>query len=147
MRSSPIAVLDADTAVVNICRSIAGQKFWRGGVRAVFALTSHPCWHMMMAYDSSQTPPSRLTDATIDAVRAALRAYLSNSESSAVLQGALLSMASEARAKSMLPEQLLVVLKDLWNGLPEVRATSDTQEQTRLMQRVVTMCIKEYYSA
>ena len=102
---------------------------------------------MMMAYDSSQTPPSRLTDATIDAVRAALRAYLSNSESAAVLQGALLSMASEARAKSMLPEQLLVVLKDVWNGLPEVRATSDTQEQTRLMQRVVTMCIKEYYSA
>jgi hypothetical protein len=47
----------------------------------------------------------------------------------------------------MLPEQLLVVLKGVWNGLPEVRTMSDSSQQMRLMQRVVTMCIKEYYSA
>jgi hypothetical protein len=101
---------------------------------------------MMMAYDSSQTPPSRLAEDTIDAVRAALREYL-DTGSSSVLQVSLLRMSSEAREKAMLPEQVLIVLKDVWNGLPEVRAMTDTSEQIRLLQRVVTMCIKEYYSA
>ena len=42
---------------------------------------------------------------------------------------------------------LLVLLKDVWGGLPEVRSMSDSREQIRLLQRVVTMCIKEYYGA
>jgi hypothetical protein len=54
-------------------------------------------------------------------------------------------MAGEARSKSMLPEQLLVVLKDIWYALPAVRAIDDAGAQIRLLQRVVTMCIKEYY--
>ena len=45
-----------------------------------------------------------------------------------------------------MPEQLLIVLKDIWSGLPEVRSMSDARAQTSLLQRVVTMCIKEYYS-
>jgi hypothetical protein len=56
-------------------------------------------------------------------------------------------MAGEARARSILPEQLLVVLKDVWSSLPEVRSTHESREQISLLQRVVTMCIKEYYSA
>jgi hypothetical protein len=102
---------------------------------------------MMMAYDSSQTPPSRLDDDTVAAVRAALRAYLSDTSDPRALQSALQTMSAEAHRKTVLPEHLLVVLKDLWNGLPEVRAMSDTTGQIRLLQRVVTMCIKEYYSA
>jgi hypothetical protein len=102
---------------------------------------------MMMASDSSQPPPSRLDDETVAAVRAALRAYLSDGGQPAQLRNVLLRMSSEARAKGMLPEHLLVALKDVWNGLPEVRAMSDPGEQIRLLQRVVTMCIKEYYSA
>jgi hypothetical protein len=101
---------------------------------------------MMMAYDSSQTPSSRLAEDTIDAVRAALRQYLATGSSS-VLQASLLRMASEAREKAILPEHVLIVLKDVWNALPEVRAMTDTGEQIRLLQRVVTMCISEYYSA
>ena len=45
----------------------------------------------------------------------------------------------------MLPEQLLGVLKSMWHSLPSVRAISDSSDQVRLLQRVVTMCIKEYY--
>ena len=56
-------------------------------------------------------------------------------------------MSAEARERAILPEQLLVVLKDVWGTLPEVRAMTDAGEQVRLLQRVVTMCIKEYYSA
>jgi hypothetical protein len=101
---------------------------------------------MMMAHDSSHTPPSRLDDETVAAVRDALRAYLANGADPAMLHGALLRMSAEARERSMLPEQLLVVLKDAWGTLPEVRAMTDAAQQVRLLQRVVTMCIKEYYS-
>ena len=100
---------------------------------------------MMMAADSSHTPPSRLDDETMSMVRGALRAYLADASDPTELRAALLRMSAEARARSMLPEQLLVLLKDTWNALPEVRGTSDAVEQIRLLQRVVTMCIKEYY--
>jgi hypothetical protein len=99
----------------------------------------------MIANGSSQTPPSRLDDATIDAVREALREYLATASSSA-LQAALLRMASEAREKAMFPENVLVALKDTWSRLPEVRALTDPIEQSRMLHRVVTMCIQEYYS-
>ena len=102
---------------------------------------------MMMAFDSSQTPPSRLDDETVERVRDALRAYLADTSGAALLRDALARMAADARGKAMLPEQLLVVLKEIWGDLAEVRAMSDVGAQVRLQQRVVTMCIKEYYSA
>src|SRR3954471_15740483 len=100
---------------------------------------------MMVAHDSSSTPPSRLADETVAALRDALRRYLSNGLTPSPLQAALLVVAREARERDVLPEQLLVVLKNAWNELPEVRAMTDAGEQVRLLQRVVTMCIKEYY--
>lgn len=101
----------------------------------------------MMAHDSSNPPSSRLDDETVSAVRLALRAYLSDSADPTRLQAALLMLANESRARGILPEQLLIVLKDVWNTLPEVRSMTDTREQIKMLQRVVTMCIKEYYSA
>jgi hypothetical protein len=102
---------------------------------------------MMMAPDSSHTPASRLDADTVNAVRDALRAYLSDSSEPAAMQRALLRMSLEARQRAILPEQLLVVLKDIWASLPEVHSLIDIGAQTLLLQRVVTMCIKEYYSA
>ena len=102
---------------------------------------------MMMAHDSSGTPVSRLDDETVAAVRVALRAYLHNSSDANALQASLLLMASEARSRTILPEQLLITLKDVWNTLPEVRSMTDSREQIAMLQRVVTMCIKEYYGA
>jgi len=100
---------------------------------------------MMMAHDSS-SPSSRLDDESLNAVRLALRAYLRDAENSRALQSALVLAAAEARTRNILPENLLVTLKELWSTLPEVRAISDTGEQVRLLQRVVTMCIREYYN-
>ena len=100
----------------------------------------------MMAHDSGQPPSGRMDDASLDAVRLALRAYLHDGDASA-LQASLLLVSTEARARNVLPEQLLVALKELWNSLPEVRAMTDVDQQVRLLQRIVTMCIHEYYSA
>ena len=100
---------------------------------------------MMMAHDSSPTPPGGLAEETTDAVRAALVHYLRAPSSPNELRDALNSMAEEARKKAILPEQLLVTLKQLWSSLPEVRSVGDVDQQTRMLQRVVTMCIREYY--
>jgi len=101
---------------------------------------------MMMAHDSS-SPSSRLDDESLSTVRLALRGYLQDSRDPSALQASLLLVATEARARDIRPEQLLVVLKETWASLPEVRAMNDAGEQVRLLQRVVTMCIKEYYNA
>jgi len=102
---------------------------------------------MMMAFDSGHPPSSRLDEATVAAVRDALRLYLADNSDGSALQRALLRMSGEAREKALQAEQLLVVLKETWSALPEVRAMTDAQEHSRLLQRVVTMCIKEYYNA
>jgi hypothetical protein len=101
---------------------------------------------MMMAHDPS-TSSSRLDDESLNSVRLALRGYLKDSQDPSALQASLLLVATEARARNILPEQLLVILKETWSSLPEVRAMSDAGEQVRLLQRVVTMCIREYYNA
>ncbi len=100
---------------------------------------------MMMAHDSS---PGRnaLTEETIDDVREALAGYVQSPAAGEGLGLALRDMAAEARDRSMLPEQLLVVLKDIWYSLPTVRGMKEPADQVRLLQRVVTMCIKEYYA-
>lgn len=110
------------------------------------SLSLLPLRRMMMAFDSSQPPSSRLDDSTVSAVRDALRLYLADSSDPRALQQALVRMSAEARDKHMHAEQLLVHLKDIWSALPEVRSMTDTTEQVRLLQRVVTMCIKEYYA-
>ena len=100
---------------------------------------------MMMAHDSSPGPVA-LAEETISAVRSALVAYVDAPSRGDRLREALHLMAAEARSKSIPPEQLLVVLKDIWYSLPGVRGMNEPAEQVRLLQRVVTMCIKEYYA-
>jgi hypothetical protein len=103
---------------------------------------------MMMAHDSSPPPSRSLAEETVERARQALAKYLSDSEGPAAaqeLRDVLHAMASEARDRQILPEQLLVVLKDVWYSLPAVRAIEDSGAQIRMLQRVVTMCIKEYY--
>jgi hypothetical protein len=101
---------------------------------------------MMMAHDSSPPPARGLAEETVERVRLALSDYLASPEAGAQsLRDALDLMSGEAREKQMLPEQLLVALKDIWYALPAVRSIEDSAAQIRLLQRVVTMCIKEYY--
>ena len=100
---------------------------------------------MMMAHDSG--PGSNdLTEETIEAVRSALVQYAGNTTPVESLGSALRIMAAEARNNSMQPERLLIVLKDIWYSLPAVQNMSEPRDQVRLLQSVVTMCIKEYYA-
>ena len=78
-------------------------------------------------------------------VQLALRNFAESPDDGEALRGALRLVAAEARDKSIFPEQLLTTLKDMWHDLPSVRSASGP-DHARLLQQVVTICIKEYYS-
>ena len=98
-----------------------------------------------MAHDSGSGPAALATE-TIEAVRSALEQYVDSPVQGNGLQTVLRNLTKEAHDKSVPPEQLLVVLKDVWFSLPSVRGMNDTGDQVQLLQRIVTMCIKEYYA-
>ena len=99
----------------------------------------------MMAADV--TPPSpALSDAALQSLRQSLVDYLADSSSPDELRSALARVASEARERAIMPERLLVTLKEQWYALPDVQRASDAVAQSRLLQRIVTMCIREYFT-
>jgi len=98
----------------------------------------------MMAHDS--TPGRAMPSAeALDALRSALEDYLTSGGEAASLQPALRRIAQEARQKKIHAEQLLIVLKDVWFALPQIARTPNDR-QNELLQRLVTFCIREYYS-
>jgi hypothetical protein len=99
----------------------------------------------MMAHDTGPTLPNAVTEEHLQAVRRAIARY-SDGADSAELRRALKALAREARERSVAPEQLLVLLKSIWYELPAVRSAPADAERTRVLQQLVTMCIKEYYS-
>ena len=97
---------------------------------------------MMMAHDSHANGPRLSAEAVADLQRA-LDTYVSDQQADG-LQRCLQRTAVEARERKMHAEQLLLALKDVWYGLPHLQDKAG-EEQTRLLQRVVSMCIREYY--
>jgi hypothetical protein len=100
---------------------------------------------MMMARDSTPHPP-QLDAASVESLASALLTYLANNSDAAPLQNALRAVAIEARAKQMHAEHLLLALKDVWYALPAIGKMPDGAEKNRTLQRVVTLCIREYYA-
>jgi len=99
----------------------------------------------MMAHDSSAQRPD-LSRPAIAGLEQALAKYLANPSDASSIESALRVVTAEARAKQMHAEHLLLVLKDVWFSLPPVRETPSGERQNALLQRVITQCIREYYS-
>jgi hypothetical protein len=87
-----------------------------------------------------------ISEETLTALRNALQQRLSGSTGDAELRQVLRNMSDEARAESLHAEQVIVALKRVWESLPDVRRAANRQEQNRLLERVVTLCIQEYYA-
>lgn len=99
----------------------------------------------MRAHDSS-TPRRQLSAEAIARLEAALQRYLQSGSDVSDLQAAIRALSSEARAQSIHAEQILVLLKDLWFGLPQIRSAAPGDTQPEMLQRAVTLCIREYYA-
>ena len=103
---------------------------------------------MKMQHDTGPMLPNALAQEAVDSVRIALEQYVDTlaAEPAPELRTALHVLAQDARAKAVPPEHLLIALKRIWQTLPTVEKAQDYAEQTRVLQRVVTICIKEYFA-
>ncbi len=57
----------------------------------------------------------------------------------------LRQIVTEARNRHIRAEQLVVILKHVWDSLPDARYAIDREAQARVRQRLITLCIKAYY--
>lgn len=62
------------------------------------------------------------------------------------LAGLLERASTDARERGVHAEQLLVALKHVWNGVPEVAQLGHGEQQKHLLEELVTRCIQLYYS-
>lgn len=97
----------------------------------------------MMAFD--RTPAPRLEADTLDALRSVMQRAARRGDHGQELQQVLSRAAAEARDKNIHAEQLLVMMKDLWYSLPDVRQAEDTDRRTQLLQELISRCISQYY--
>lgn len=95
-----------------------------------------------------RTGPAReiLSDRAVTALRTALQGQLRQPVQEASLRRALRAVCFEARMKQMRAEQLILVFKRVWYSLPEVQGRENSQRQ-ELLDRIVTVCVEEFYAA
>jgi hypothetical protein len=98
----------------------------------------------MMAFDRVQSP--RLQADTVDALRDVMQRAMRRGDHGQELQDVLRRAAAEARTKDIHAEQLLVMMKELWYSLPDVRSAGDSDRQTALLQELISRCIAQYYA-
>ena len=90
-------------------------------------------------------PPRVLSGAGVVALRSALQAQLRGEWPDGALRRAIRVMCDEAHRNGLRAEQLLVILKDAWSSLPEVTRLPTGGTRERLLGRIVTMCVEEFY--
>jgi glycerol-3-phosphate O-acyltransferase len=99
----------------------------------------------MMAFDRTSTRPA-LEPETVHALRTALATSVAQGNHVENLRNLLCHAASDARAKGMQAEQLLVTLKEIWYSMPEVTNAPTAAVENTLLQELISRCIQEYYA-
>ena len=92
-------------------------------------------------------PVSQLSEGTIRELRAALTEQMKHPNGpTPALAKLLKKVGAEARQKNIKPEELLVTFKQLWNSLFESLRPQNAEQQERVRQNLVTLCIQAYYA-
>ena len=99
----------------------------------------------MMVHESTSDRPA-LSAESRQALEAAMLAYAGTGAVPSSLEPALAQIAAEARAKQLRAEHLLLALKDVWYSLPSLGRAGTPDEQSAILQRIVTHCVRAYYS-
>ena len=99
----------------------------------------------MMAFNRTPETPA-LDSAIVEELRAALARSVATGNHEDSLKAVLARAATDARGKGILAEQLLLVMKEIWYGLPEISNRTGNETQTRLLQQLIARCIQEYYA-
>jgi hypothetical protein len=62
------------------------------------------------------------------------------------LRADLQEVCREARRQNMRVEYLIIAFKDAWRDLPEARTLPRGSQGTEFLNRVITLCIAEFYA-
>lgn len=82
---------------------------------------------------------------TVALVESALTAFLDGTVSDSRVCEVFTLLAHEADALQLRAEGVLVALKRIWNGLPQVRTLADSERRELLLAQLVRLCIDSYY--
>jgi hypothetical protein len=98
--------------------------------------------------ESHRIPANRpsLSPDTLASLGTVARRYLVHEASPDELQTALASASREARQCGLRAEELIVTCKSVWGNLPRDTPTRDRAERNRELERMVSICIEEYYA-
>ena len=97
--------------------------------------------------DDRAPDPRIASDAAVTALRTALQAHLRAAAPPTELVRVLRLVSAEARRKAVPVQQLLVAVKSAWSSIPEARQGERTGLRDDMLDRIVSLCIEEYYSA
>lgn len=98
----------------------------------------------IMAKDSGASTGGAFSSDTLDQLHRSLLAFVHDDREDS-LRAALRRLGAEARANGIPPEGVLIQLKQLWYALPSNTERAPSSADLRTLERVVTMCIKEYF--
>lgn len=99
----------------------------------------------MMVNESTSNRPELSAEA-LQALESAMREFAESGVIPASLEPALAQLAAEAREKQVRAEHLLIALKDVWFALPAVERARTPDEQNAILQRIVSLSVRAYYS-
>lgn len=87
-----------------------------------------------------------LSGATVARLRAVLTNHLAHPDvADPELARVLRQIVVEARNRKIRAERLILMLKAVWDDLPDARYAIDREAQMQVRQRLITLCIKAYY--
>lgn len=99
----------------------------------------------MMVHESTSDRPELSAEA-VQALESAMQEYAASGIPPASLVPALTLLAADAREKKVRAEHLLTALKDVWFSVPVVERAGTAEEQNAILQRIITLCVRSYYS-
>lgn len=95
------------------------------------------------------TPSDRITvpPAAIELLRNCIQSPKEGKAGNEQIRAAVAPICDEARRARVMPEQLLVSLKELCHSLPEYESIRGARERGAFLDAVVKLAIEEYYRA
>jgi hypothetical protein len=99
-----------------------------------------------MTLDHAPAPTGTISRSTAMAVRRALHALRDGWLLEGRLRAAARMVAEDARRHGLRAEQMLVALKREWGGLVRTRAADAIREAGEFAERLITLCIHEFYA-
>ncbi len=100
-----------------------------------------------VGHHTGEATESELSTAISGALRRGLMAkFFAVLGAEGQLRSDLQEVCREARRQNMRVEYLIIAFKDAWRELPEARTLPQGSQGTEFLNRVITLCIAEFYA-